>query len=685
MRVRASFLILGFSCLAVSARATVEVEATPCFDGSVPATGVVPFVLTLRNTGGSASGAAVIQTGSQLAPRRYIYPVALPPGAVKRLMVYPRRMYDGSELRLHFEGRIRARDVNLESALKYTEDRQVGFVGDRIGAIAGIRKIKIPGTRRKSSVGPPSPYGPSPVPGEMPGATLGDTYAKPENAPDRPVGYETLAALVLGDGCERLNAAQWNAIRQWVLGGGSLVILGGAGATYTKLPDIQPLMPVTNLQSRTAPSLGSLGAAPNNLPAGPYALTAGTPVDSSNVMGQIEGVPTIVSRPYGTGCVSFAAFSPLELPLRGSPAVPEVWLRLLSSSGALQPTTSLWKPAAEEDSTGGPPMPGSPYPMPVSRPVAGSGGVGNDPFQIELPPVEVVIAVFLAYFILVVPATYLVLKRKQRLEWAWITSPILSIACAYVFYLFTASLYQAGLSRRTSGTLVAAAGSSDAQFSGYSELFIPRGGAYRIDIEGVDALEVTPPGMSAYSYYSDTAGQPLDTVDVGAISVPEFDVGNLAFKRVYHNQSVSMGQGISAELHRDPNGGFSGTVTNRSGVSLTNVMVLWPERKVFSDAFALPVGATQMIAAKDSWDSGVFYGRENTRSSGGRDYADALTKERLPQIYQGIRALGAPRRSCAFLFAQAGGEALGPQLGKYVGSKGTVTVIVSLPAPIGGN
>lgn len=683
MRVRAPLLLLTFVCFPALCQAPVEVDVTPCFQGSVPSGGVMPFVLTLRNHGQSVSGAAVVDTGSQIAPRRYIYPISLPYGAIKRVMVYPRKSADGSSFRLRFEGRIKARDVDLDPSLHYTDSRLVGFIGDRFGAIFPVTKLSVPGRESAYPGGPPIRYRPGS--GGPQAQSFADTYAKPEDAPDRPVGYENLAALVLADGCERLNPAQWNAIRHWVLGGGSLIVVGGAGATYARLPELRPLLPITNLESRSVGALG-LTRAGDHLLQGRIAIVTGSPVPSAKVDVTSEGVPIVLSRPYGAGCVAYAAYSPLEQPLRGSGAVSSIWRELLGAAGTLHPAVSLWNMSLDE--VGGPPMVGAP-PMPGGAPMPGalaynnsSATTGSNPFQISLPPIEIVVAVFLGYFILAVPFTYIVLKRRQRLEWAWITSPILSIGCAYVLYLFTASLYQAGMCRRTTGYLVSDAGSSVGRFAGSSELFFPHGGSYRLEADGVDTMEVTANARDVY-YYSESTGQPLDTVDSGAVFAPEFNVGNLAFKRVYFSQAVGIARGITATLHAEPTGGFSGTLTNNTQLTLRNALIIWPEHKVFTNGVNLNPGGTEKVEASNTWDTRVLDTDGHIKPRPGH-YEITYGHRGLPVIYEQFLGLANSSRHGALMLAQTDGESLGPRLGKYVGSSGGITVVVSLPAPKGG-
>lgn len=75
--------------VAAFARGPVEIVAEPCFSGMQPGS-VLPITVTLRNSGPSLDGVLEVRASSYAeSVRAYDYPVSLPSGAVKSLIVYP--------------------------------------------------------------------------------------------------------------------------------------------------------------------------------------------------------------------------------------------------------------------------------------------------------------------------------------------------------------------------------------------------------------------------------------------------------------------------------------------------------------------------------------------------------------------------------------------------------------------
>ncbi len=628
-------------------KAPVVLQADACFAGMAPR-GVFPLVVSIENRGGSADGALQVRGVSYTDSRRsYAYPVSLPAGTRKQIVVYPDLNGYTDQISVSFDGNARSRDVTL--SVPYRQGTQIGLVGDEVGALTTLR---IP------SPSEPQQDGPS-----RGAAKFSDCYARPEEAPDRAVGYQTLRALVLGDGAERLRPAQWAALRQWVMEGGSLVLVGGAGATYLRVPDAEPFLPVTGLRETALPSLSlpSLGKPLFGLPAGSVAVTTGTLKPGATALATQNGQVLVASQSLGAGTILFVAFNPLEKPFRGWVGQRDLWLGLLHqsaatvSAAALRNWTSQQTSFREENqgysATG---VPGATGRI-VSR--------GVNPFRIKLPPIATVAWLFLAYFVLVIPVSYLVLKRLGRLEWAWVTSPVLSVLFAYGFYLFTAQLYRAGQSRRTAGVLVAVAGDPQARFDGFSEVFFPQGGHYKIDIPGTEALELTPFVNDEENYYSGSgATQALDTVDIGQVIAPGLNLGNLAFRRLYHTEPVGLGGAITTHLWWDhAGGGLAGTIHNGTGQTLVGCGVLLPDAHLYSRAGDLAPGQTATVGEVDS--------------TPGANSLDGLVP--LPAKVQ----KGAPVR--AFLTARTSGEGFGPALGKDVGGPQSVALLVSVPVEKG--
>ena len=655
-------MLLLLTPCAVLADDPVTIEAESCFANMAPRGGVYPLVVSLHNSGPSSDGALVVKSEAfSDVLRTYAYPVTLPTGTNKEIIVYPAVNSYTEKIDLSFTGSARAKDVAL--AVLSRDGMQVGMIGDEVGALSALRRAR-----------------PHPSAGAhkrpQPATPFSDCYAKPEAAPDRAAGYQSMSVLVLSAGAERMKAEQWAAVRHWVLDGGSLVLVGGAGATYLRVPDAAPLLPIERLQDTSLPALTlppQIDAQP--LPGGTVALVSGALKPGGMALASQGGHVVLARQALGAGTVLFVGFNPLEKPFRGWAGQHDLWLGLIHQAAATVPAWNLRQWTAQQTSFmderryGGGYYGGTYYGGRRVGPVSSR----VNPFRIKLPPLRTIAWLFLAYFVLVVPVTYLVLKRIGRLEWAWVTSPALSVAFAYVLYLFTAQLYQAGMSRRTAGVVVAAAGDPNAQFDGFSEMFFPRGGSYPVAIPNAEALELSPFSSNddAGRYYpSGSSGgtqlQPFETVDGGVdVRAPEYQMGNLAFRRLYHTEPVSLGGSVTATLTRTAVGNLTGTVRNGTGQMLTGGGIYLPGTSIYARVGDLAPGQSTTVGGADT--GGVI----------------AQTIQMSPFANTAYRREPSAA-AAAFLVARTSGTRFGPAIGRDVGGTSSVTVIVSLPIASGG-
>ncbi len=648
-------LLLLMPCAALG-DAPITIEAESCFANMAPRGGVYPVVVTLHNSGASSDGALVVKSEAfSDVLRTYAYPVSLPTGTDKQILVYPAINPYTEKIDFSFAGPARAKDVAL--ALLSRDGMQVGMIGDEVGALSALRlaRAQPPAGSHKR------------VPATTP---FNDCYAKPEAAPDRAAGYQSVSVLVLSAGAERLRPDQWAAIHHWVLDGGSLVLVGGAGATYLRVPDAAPFLPVQALQETSLPALAlpqQIDAQP--LPGGTVALVSGALKPGGTALAFQGGHVVLARQALGAGTVLFVGFNPLEQPFRGWAGQHNLWLGLIHQASATIPAWNLRRWTAQQTSFTDEPQYGGSYSA-GRRTVRASGTV--NPFRIKLPPLATIAWLFLAYFVLVIPVTYFVLKRLGRLEWAWVTSPILSVAFAYAFYLFTAQLYQAGMSRRTAGVVVAAAGDPNAQFDGFSEMFFPHGGSYLLGVPDAEAMELSPFSSddSTGSYYSGSSGgaqmQPLETVDSGVdVRAPNYQMGNLAFRRLYHTEPVSMGGSITATLTRRAGGGLKGTVRNGTEWTLTGGGIYLPGTGIYAKVGDLAPGQSRTVGSAD----------------GGGKVAGTI---RMSPFADTAFQRNPSAAANAFLVARLSGAPFGPPLGRDVGGPGSVSLLVSLPLAPGG-
>jgi hypothetical protein len=634
---------------------TLKLSADPCF-GQMRSSGTYPIRVTIQNLGLPTRGTIRVHPGTDMLDNRtYSFPVDLPSGTIKVITAYPVMPPYTSGVTVEFDGSPRIRPVQVPVVPNYEGFRQiqVGYIGDDDGCLGPLRRFG-----GDKSAG----YDSSDI-------HFLDCYCKPENALDRAPGYDSLQVLVLGEGAERLTDAQWAAIEQWAVDGGCVLFAGGAGSVaYLNSPGASPMSPLSAAQETTTGSL--------NIP-GIYvlakqarvALISGATRPGTYTRRDATGQPVYWRRRYGQGTVALLAVNPFADPIRGD-----------LSAGALLSAVTLGTRVTDG---GGYSEEDDEYQSGPSKSYSAATSRVN-PFKVQLPPTSTVAMILVCYIVLAVPVTFFVLRKLGRLELAWVTTPILSIVFAFAFYLFTAQLYKAGLSRRATGTLAIAAGRPLAAFSGSSDLFFPRGGSYELAIP--NGWEMENMGASDYGGGGGSDNlSPLDTIDTrDGIVAPAFAVTNLAFRRISYSQAVNLNGTIAGSLRRAPDArgrmSYSGTITNTTSVKLSQ----------------LTAGTTQLGSLAPGETRSV-----NFASWGSNDEVNPVAPEFqvAKQTYKGSGGPGGPPRyappdakgaaalpllvsndhSSVTVSGRVSGQPYGPQSGTDVSGDSSVVVIVHIP------
>ena len=606
----------------------VEMVVRPVFMRSglsrfgVPSRGTYPLAVSVVNHLGRETKAhiSVLDTGTAMV-RRNEREVTLTADAKPQVFrLYP-SVSNAYNPRPEFQVSLEGVFPRQETRLSYLNNDYSGvasmsLIGDS-GAGALSPKQYVMAKHNKEIDNPKNQY-----------QSYSSSSAKPENAPDRPTGYDSIDTLVLGQGAERLNPVQRAAMRQWVIGGGAVIVLPGAG-------------------------LGLLGIAPD-----------ATFVNAKPVSRLLAQETPLHRYSLGMGAVLTVPLDLTEDRFREEWELPYVWQDLRYRAAPLRAAETIRES--------------------YTYSAFDQQNRWNDPFQIALPPLATVVYLFAGYFILAVPVTFVVLKQTRRMNWAWATGPALAVIFGGAVYGFTADLHKAKLSRRTNGTIVAAAGEKQARFVGASELFFPTAGNYDVTVPGAETAELETGITQAqytgdnYSGNRDQGGgivlRSLETVDNGtSVAVPGLNVPNLAFRRLHHAQPVAWGDGITTNLSMTPDGNVTGTIHNGTGRTLSN-------------AYIVLQTATKETLIRNKRPYEYNYpnvirlspiGPGDTRllqkpSSDYRNYDNGGMM--LYNSRQFYRAGASP-----VLVGTTSGHDLGPTIGQYVGGPDSVTVAVTLP------
>ena len=488
----------------------LRMDMSPTFQGTDPNTAVV--TVTLENDGPDARGILEVQGDS--GPVQY--PVELPQGARKRLFTFPPAQYGDIEFRLVTNrGNIRRK---IPAEFTQSSFGSIAYIGDESGGLAFLRKLTV----RKQTV------------------QIRDAYVKPEDAPDRPSAYSQFNAVMLGAGAERISNETVTALRDYILGGGSVVFFGGASAPVLEDPRWQGLLPGRGWKPTTLPPGTRLpNATGASVPAAftilrPNEIASGTQVTRSG--GEIVSS----TRGFGAGQVVVLGYSPIEPPLNtwnDRILTVNSFARSATARRAQNVIESYARSHADSDA------------IPVGFTPAGGGATtwsfssrpreASDPFSTKLPETNTVFGILLVYFVLVVPVSFRLLKRLKRGELAWITAPVLALGFAGILFKSAESLYSAALSTATQGALVTQEGDPNGMFVGNSQIFFPRGGVYDLKLQDVDRL--SPVSRDEYDYvgYVGNERKSLDgfnIVDVGTLIAPRVEASNLAFREMSYVQ-----------------------------------------------------------------------------------------------------------------------------------------------------
>ncbi len=244
-----------------------------------------------------------------------------------------------------------------------------------------------------------------------------------EALPPDPLGWEGLDVLILNNvDTSALSSEQRQALEMWVTHGGHLIVGGGAGAARTVAglaapstgsePDLLPVA-VEGFAAGGTRSVNELWALGEWLGAttvaGPYAVAKAVLRDGQALIEQ-EDLILLARRTHGAGQVDFVAFDAGVNPFTR-------W----------NDNVHLWEFIVGMESTG-------PQRLAIYNGYNAQEAINTIP-GLELPSALQILAFMLFYTLLVGPVNYLVLRRLDRRELAWLTIPALIVGftvCAYL-------------------------------------------------------------------------------------------------------------------------------------------------------------------------------------------------------------------------------------------------------------
>lgn len=369
--------------------AAVSLAVEAGFNAYVKENAWIPLHISLTNASDLMEGEVEVVNRALALTERFAQPVLLGRNARRQVTLYVSPASDSLEVRLVSAGRVLASATPTVRQLTAT-DRLVLVISDPPDAYNVIGDVRAPSGA---------------------GSTL--ATLRLEQLPDRVAALGSADAIVLSNvDTALLTQAQRDALYQWVIGGGHLILAGGPGAARV-LAGLGELAP-----GRAAPVLTNADPAPLYDFAQPFAhgalptLPPGTLLVSplqpatrhARSLASSAETPLILRREIGRGIVDQLAFEPALAPLRDWTGRVALFTALLGGRAGLAADIGvvrdqelfIW--AASAHSVAGPPSP------------------------------LLVLLFFALYVIAVGPLNFFVLRKLRRLSWAWLTVPAIVVA-----------------------------------------------------------------------------------------------------------------------------------------------------------------------------------------------------------------------------------------------------------------
>lgn len=476
---------LAIASAAVGLAGDLKISVRPVFEGIEPnGSNVTPLIVDISNDGGSKRGE--LEVGG-LGANTY-YSVDLRANDVSSVTVYPTQDYSGAAFNLRAGGQYASEFYNNYRGNGYGQFG-IGMISNTRGDLAFTKNVN---------------WGFNETPA--------DGYAIPKEAPDRPLGYERLRLLFLGTGSQGIPDKSAEAIKSWVLTGGTLVFTGSA-IDAMKDPRWANIVPAATVHERRFADSRYLRTK-YGYATGSFNGWIGDPVESAR---SIDPDGLMIERSFGLGRVVFLGFDPFSTPFTNWPVRGKLFTDTFSPALLLSSQMVL----------------GTVDNVAAANP---NNDINTNPFAAELPQASSVGWLLGLYFLAVVPANFLILRKMKRGELAWATAPVLSLGFAGVFFGAARGLYSAQLSTRSASLLIAQEGQRDGVVVGHSQIYFPREGQYDLGLTNVDSVLM---GSSEQNYNPGQVG--LTKQDEGSVTA-KLAVPNLAFREIRYRQIAPAGE-----------------------------------------------------------------------------------------------------------------------------------------------
>ncbi len=370
----------------------IVLQASAGFDSFYKAENGLPVRITVANSGRAVEGELQLTVSSASASDSVVYsaPISLPTQSNKRVTLYPHLAGFVSELRIDLvdeQGRVIESTISERLSQLSADDLLYVVISPDPGELSFLENLT--GRRANAAV----------------------AFLDADELPEVAAAWNAIDILVLNDvDTGRLSTAQIGALEGWASTGGQLVVTGGPGWQKTTA-GLGHMLPVSVSGSTSVDGLPALEAdtgVPFRDP-GPYLVATSSLVNGELLYHQ-DGLPVLARREWGSGVVYFLSLDPKLAPLLDWDGSEKIWAKIAGSV----PSLPAWGKG-------------------VQNSYAASTAVTSLP-SLALPSLFQLILFLIVYVLVVGPGNYLLLKRINRRELAWVSIPGLVIIFSGLAY-----------------------------------------------------------------------------------------------------------------------------------------------------------------------------------------------------------------------------------------------------------
>lgn len=463
-----------------------------------------PVAVTLSNTGDPVEGdlRLTLTTGGfggtfQMAPNDFYARVDLPSNSRKVVWLYGRmERPEVNNFVVKFTGR-GFPNLEAQGQTRAPDDNQkvICIVSDTDDGLDDtLRSLRTQATSRPAPGFPGNPNlgGNLVNPGASPVRPL--QFGR-EMVPDRWIGFDAADALVLGDFPHiSLAPTQIAALRGFVVGGGTLIAMGGSQAARlagSPLKDLWPLAPTTSVSASSGEVSGLVERyVPNpqnggdRLGGAPVVVTRGNLTPDAVLQGGTANAPLFSLRDNGAGRTLFLSFDPSQPPFKGWSGQGLLWREVFNKIVKTRPLDAI---SPEQMSGMGANFGGGNFGNGEYTPTSATdilvSALGKAP-QLKMPAVSD-IAWFLAlYVFFLVPLNYAILRFFDKRELAWVTIPVIVAVFSVLAYRAALSIRGRAILTRQLDIVQTSVGSDSGRVDSLLWLFSPKSTNYTIVSKG---------------------------------------------------------------------------------------------------------------------------------------------------------------------------------------------------------